>query len=66
MYVLVSDLDSNLFITVQSICFFSPPQNGDYSAPLLLWLTGGPGSSSLMALFMENGPLVVNSNGEGN
>uniref|UniRef100_A0A147BNZ8 Putative serine carboxypeptidase n=1 Tax=Ixodes ricinus TaxID=34613 RepID=A0A147BNZ8_IXORI len=32
-------------------------------APLLLWLQGGPGSSSLFGQFMENGPLGIDSQG---
>ena len=35
------------------------------NAPLVLWLNGGPGSSSMFGLFMENGPLRVEKNGTG-
>jgi vitellogenic carboxypeptidase-like protein len=31
------------------------------TAPVLLWLQGGPGGSSLFGLFNENGPLQVTS-----
>ncbi|CAJ0918976.1 unnamed protein product [Ranitomeya imitator] len=32
------------------------------SAPVLLWLQGGPGGSSMFGLFVEHGPYVVNKN----
>ena len=44
---------------------FFLPQSGDKNAPLLLWLQGGPGGSSLFGLFVENGPLMVDENGQG-
>lgn len=31
--------------------------------PLVLWLTGGPGCASEVALFYENGPYAFNADG---
>jgi vitellogenic carboxypeptidase-like protein len=49
--------NSNMFF------WFFPAQNSHLSStPLLLWLQGGPGSSSLFGLFTEIGPIYIDGN----
>ncbi|XP_028325864.1 probable serine carboxypeptidase CPVL [Gouania willdenowi] len=48
--------NSNLFF------WFIPALTGDVSTPVLLWLQGGPGGSSMFGLFVEHGPYVVYEN----
>ncbi|CAF0883649.1 unnamed protein product [Didymodactylos carnosus] len=38
--------------------------SGNASAPILLWLQGGPGADSLFALFTEIGPIYIDSKGD--
>ncbi|XP_074658819.1 putative serine carboxypeptidase CPVL isoform X2 [Tubulanus polymorphus] len=47
-------MNSNMFF------WFFPAQYNAANAPVVLWLQGGPGGSSLFGLFVENGPLLVN------
>ena len=53
---LSKEVDSNMFYW-----FFRQSTSG----PLILWINGGPGSSSMFGLFLENGPLRVTRNGTG-
>ncbi|XP_077485175.1 putative serine carboxypeptidase CPVL [Amblyomma americanum] len=47
---------SNLFF------WFVPAMENPDRAPVMLWLQGGPGTSSLMGLFVEHGPYYVDEN----
>ncbi|KAK4058075.1 hypothetical protein OIO90_000814 [Microbotryomycetes sp. JL221] len=42
--------------------FFASRTNPDKD-PVLLWTNGGPGASSALGLFTENGPCTINSDG---
>ncbi|KAK3135765.1 hypothetical protein QOZ80_5BG0423150 [Eleusine coracana subsp. coracana] len=42
--------------------FFFEHRGGDRERPIVLWLTGGPGCSSELALFYENGPFKIANN----
>ncbi|EFN61705.1 Vitellogenic carboxypeptidase [Camponotus floridanus] len=48
--------NSNLFF------WFFPAMNNPETAPVVLWLQGGPGGTSLAGLFLENGPFIVTAN----
>src|SRR4051812_42717626 len=42
--------------------YFFFESRGSSSDPVVLWLTGGPGCSSELALFYENGPFHIADN----
>jgi len=37
-----------------------PSRSDKTKDPLVIWLTGGPGCSSELAVFVENGPFQIN------
>ncbi|CAF1209501.1 unnamed protein product [Rotaria sp. Silwood1] len=52
------EYNSNMFF------WFFPAQNENKpNTPIILWLQGGPGSSSLFGLFTEIGPIYIDING---
>lgn len=49
----------------QMFYWFFESQNDPENAPLLIWLTGGPGCSSELALAFENGPWFIVKDAQG-
>ncbi|EDW08695.1 venom serine carboxypeptidase [Drosophila mojavensis] len=50
--------NSNMFF------WYFPSETDPAYAPVVLWLQGGPGASSLFGLFTENGPLQLEGQGK--
>lgn len=56
-FIKANDKDNYFFWLFES-------QSSPASDPLLMWLSGGPGCSSQLALFAENGPCSVSTDGK--
>ena len=54
-------LDVQAMPGVQTKSFYYYVQHPDPDKPLLVWMNGGPGASSLEGLFTELGPILLNS-----
>ncbi|KAK8756852.1 hypothetical protein V5799_000444 [Amblyomma americanum] len=58
-YITVNpQLNSNLFF------WFVPSLSDPENAPVVLWMQGGPGTSSLLGFFKEHGPYDLSEDGE--
>ncbi|MFH4982504.1 hypothetical protein AB6A40_009213 [Gnathostoma spinigerum] len=60
---LKGDEQGNLKLFYMLFSSQSKVENIDDNVPLLLWLNGGPGYSSLVGAFAEIGPFLVNKDG---
>eukprot|EP00656_Telonema_subtile_P017622 TRINITY_DN1947_c0_g1_i1.p1 TRINITY_DN1947_c0_g1~~TRINITY_DN1947_c0_g1_i1.p1 ORF type:complete len:558 (-),score=103.07 TRINITY_DN1947_c0_g1_i1:70-1743(-) len=43
--------------------WYAEAEEDPANKPVVLWLNGGPGSSSILGMLQEHGPLIVNSTG---
>lgn len=50
------------FLSVCRMFYFFFESRSSKKDPVVIWLTGGPGCSSELAVFYENGPFTIANN----
>jgi cathepsin A (carboxypeptidase C) len=59
------DASSGLFSRTKYFFWLFDSKSDPANDPLIMWLSGGPGCSSQLALLAENGPCSVTTSGDG-